>query len=118
MIDISVKLDAGFLALMLILELRDDWFEWERSFRNCIFIKGLENVVDDEASDLMFLMLGTRPDIAYAVFVISRYAFNPTVDYITLFKFFFRYIKGIYNYNLIYRGILIKLKIIILDALF
>ncbi len=38
-------------------------------------------------------MLGTQPDIAFAVSSISRYAANPTPAYITAVKRIFQYLK-------------------------
>ena len=43
---------------------------------------------------LMYAMLGTRPDIAFVVSVVSRYASNPTEDHWTAVKRIFRYLKG------------------------
>ena len=43
----------------------------------------------------MYLMVGTRPDIAYAVGVASRSLENPTEDDIIKVKRIFRYLKEV-----------------------
>ena len=43
---------------------------------------------------LMYAMLGTRPDIAFAVSVLSRHASNPNSLYWQAVKRIFRYLKG------------------------
>lgn len=43
---------------------------------------------------LMYAMLGTRPDIAFAVSVVSRYAPNPTPADYGAVKRILRYLKG------------------------
>ena len=53
---------------------------------------------------LMYAMLNTRPDIAYAVLVVSRYASNPTEAYKKMVKRIFRYLRGTTLLNLIYKG--------------
>ena len=53
---------------------------------------------------LMYAMLGTRPDIAYAVSVVSRYASNPTEDHWTAVKRIFRYLKGTLHLRLTFSG--------------
>jgi hypothetical protein len=53
---------------------------------------------------LMYAMLGSRPDIAFAVSIVSRFASNPTAEHITAVKRILRYLKGTLNYQLTYRG--------------
>lgn len=53
---------------------------------------------------LMYAMLGTRPDIAYAVSVVSRYGSNPTPAHYGAVKRIFRYLKGTKHLQLTYRG--------------
>ena len=53
---------------------------------------------------LMYAMLGTRPDIAFAVSVVSRYASNPTEDHWTAVKRIFRYLKGTLHLRLTFSG--------------
>jgi hypothetical protein len=43
----------------------------------------------------MYIILGTRPDIAYAVSVISRFSAKPAEVYINTVKRVFRYLKNI-----------------------
>jgi Reverse transcriptase (RNA-dependent DNA polymerase) len=52
---------------------------------------------------LMYLMLGTRPDLAYAVGTLSRYAANPGHDHQRALERVFRYLRGTCDYELTYR---------------
>ncbi|KAE8679209.1 Retrovirus-related Pol polyprotein from transposon TNT 1-94 [Hibiscus syriacus] len=53
---------------------------------------------------LMFAMICTRPDIAQAVGVVSRYMANPGKEHWNTVKRILRYIKGISNVALCYEG--------------
>jgi transposase InsO family protein len=53
---------------------------------------------------LMYAMLGSRPDIAFAVSMVSRFAANPTAEHITAAKRILRYLRGTLTYQLTYRG--------------
>jgi hypothetical protein len=53
---------------------------------------------------LMYLMMGTRPDIAFAVSLCSRHLANPTNEHQTAVKRIFRYLKGSQNLELVYQG--------------
>lgn len=53
---------------------------------------------------LMYAMLGTRPDIAYAVSVVSRYASNPNDHHWNAVKYVFRYLRGTLQLSLTFRG--------------
>ena len=54
---------------------------------------------------LLFLMLATRPDIAYSVILLARFASNPSIEHIIAIKRVLRYLKGTrhlgitYSYN-------------------
>jgi len=50
----------------------------------------------------MYLMIGTRPDLAAAVGVISRHLDNPTEEHVKAVKRIFRYLKGTTDYCLTY----------------
>lgn len=58
---------------------------------------------------LMYAMLGTRPDIAYAVSLVSRYAANPTPAHWSAVVRIFRYLRGTVHYELVYKGSLKEL---------
>lgn len=49
-------------------------------------------------------MLGTRPDIAYAVSLVSRYSANPTPAHWNAVVRIFRYLRGTVHYELVYKG--------------
>ena len=51
---------------------------------------------------LMYAMLGTRPDIAYAVSKVSHYSINPNRSHRTAGKRIFRYLAGTQNRGLLY----------------
>ncbi|XP_073964450.1 uncharacterized protein [Choristoneura fumiferana] len=53
---------------------------------------------------LSYLMVGTRPDIAYAVGVVSRTLQNPTDGDIIRVKRILRYIQGTKEYGITYKG--------------
>lgn len=52
---------------------------------------------------LMYLMLGTRPDIAYAVSQVSRFSANPTDKHWSAVQRIFRYLKAQPSLGLVYR---------------
>lgn len=58
----------------------------------------------------MYAMLGTRPDIAFAVSLVSRYAANPNAVHWALVEDIFRYLKGTLSASLVYQGELENLK--------
>jgi hypothetical protein len=53
---------------------------------------------------LMYAMLCTRPDIAYAVSACSRYLANPDVQHVTAVKNVMRYLKGTKHFELVFDG--------------
>ncbi|KAF4458829.1 Gag-Pol poly [Fusarium albosuccineum] len=53
---------------------------------------------------LMYAMLGTRPDIAFAVSLCSRSLGNPTQQHIKAVRRIFKYLEGIIDYKLCYCG--------------
>jgi hypothetical protein len=53
---------------------------------------------------LIYAMLGTRPDIAYAVASVSRFSSNPTEDHWKAVKRIMRYLRGTLNVGLEYGG--------------
>ena len=53
---------------------------------------------------LMYAMVCTRPDIAHAVGVLSRYMSKPGKEHWTAVKRVFRYLRGTASYGLCYEG--------------
>jgi hypothetical protein len=53
---------------------------------------------------LMYAMISTRPDIAYAVGVVSQFLANPGPTHWTAVKRIMRYLQGTLDYCLIYNG--------------
>jgi len=69
---------------------------------------------DEEACDptiyqsmigsLMYAMTATRPDIAYAIGVLSRYNHDPSNEHMVVLKRVFRYLNGTKNWRLHFGG--------------
>ena len=53
---------------------------------------------------LMYAMLCTRPDICYAVGIVSRYQSNPGIKHWTAVKHILKYLKRTRDYMLVYSG--------------
>ena len=51
---------------------------------------------------LLYLMLGTRPDIAYAITKLSQFSANPSKDHIERAKYILHYLVGTQDYSLKY----------------
>ena len=51
---------------------------------------------------LIYAMLGTRPDLSYAVSKVSQYSMNPNATHWTAVKRIFRYLAGTLNRGLYY----------------
>ena len=58
----------------------------------------------EAVGSLMYAMLCTRPDICFAVGMVSRYQFNPGPQYWTAVKHIIKYLKRTKNYMLVYSG--------------
>ena len=53
---------------------------------------------------LLYLMLGTRPDIAFVVTHLSRHSTNPSQDHLSKALYICRYLIGTSMYSLVYNG--------------
>ena len=53
---------------------------------------------------LLHIMIGTQPDIAYAVTKLLQFAANPTQDHLNRALYICRYLIGTANYALVYDG--------------
>jgi len=53
---------------------------------------------------LLYLMLGTRPDITFAVTHLSRHAANPSQDHLNTVLYICCYLVGTSTYSLVYNG--------------
>ena len=51
---------------------------------------------------VMYAMLGTRPDIAYAVSTLSHYSSRPGIQHVNALKHLLRYLKGSMEYRIVY----------------
>jgi len=53
---------------------------------------------------LLYLMLGMRPDIAFAVIKMSQFSANPSQEHLEKAKYIFHYLMGTQNYCVVYDG--------------
>ena len=53
---------------------------------------------------LLYIMIGTRPDIAYAVTKLAQFAANPTEDHLNRAYYICRYLIGTADYALVFNG--------------
>ena len=53
---------------------------------------------------LLYLMLGTRPDIAYAVIKLSQFSANPSQIHLDKALYIMRYLVGTQDYKIVYNG--------------
>jgi hypothetical protein len=53
---------------------------------------------------LLYIMIGTRPDIAYTVTKLSQFAANPNQDHLDRARYICRYLLGTSDYALVYNG--------------
>jgi hypothetical protein len=51
---------------------------------------------------LLYIVLGTRPDIAYSTIKLARFASNPSKDHFIAIKKILRYLKGTIDYSITY----------------
>jgi len=54
---------------------------------------------------IMYAMLGTRPDIAFAVTTLSQFSSNPGYPHWSALKRVLRYLRGTIDYKLVYGGV-------------
>ena len=59
---------------------------------------------ESAVGSLMYAMVCTRPDIAHAVGVLSRFMSKPGKEHWTIVKWVFSYIRGTSDYGLCYQG--------------
>jgi hypothetical protein len=62
------------------------------------------NYYQQIVGSLMYLMLGTRPDIAAAVGIVSQFTSDPTREHLKATKHILRYLKGSMDLSLCYDG--------------
>ena len=53
---------------------------------------------------LLYIMLGTHPDIAYAVTKLSQHAANPAREHLDKARYIVHYLAGTCNYGLVFDG--------------
>ena len=53
---------------------------------------------------LLYLMLGTRPDIGFAVIKMSQFSANPSKEHLEKAKYILNYLAGTQDYSLVFDG--------------
>jgi len=53
---------------------------------------------------LLYIMLGTRPDIAFAVTQMAKFASNPSDEHMNRAQYILRYLVGTRDYALVFHG--------------
>ena len=53
---------------------------------------------------LLYIMLGTRPDICYTVAKLAQFASNPSQEHLEKAKYICHYLVGTRNYALVFNG--------------
>ncbi|GJS96128.1 hypothetical protein Tco_0803096 [Tanacetum coccineum] len=71
-------------------------------FRDCDVERMSKVPFANAVGSLMYLMVCTRPDIAYAVSVVSRYLTNPGKNHWEAVKWILKYLRGTANVGLVY----------------
>jgi hypothetical protein len=54
---------------------------------------------------LLYLMIGTRPDIAFAVTKLAQFSANPSQEHFERAKYICRYLIGTKNYSLVFKHV-------------
>ncbi|SLM39725.1 probable transposable element [Lasallia pustulata] len=65
--------------------------------------KDLQATFQSAVRSLIYAMLGTRPDIAYAISMVSRFVSNPDKSYWQAVKCILRYLQGMVDADLVYQ---------------
>ncbi|NDA63213.1 MAG: hypothetical protein EBX50_14410 [Chitinophagia bacterium] len=73
--------------------------------------KGFHNQYQSMVGSLMYLMVATRPDLAYAVGAVSQFAAGPDEEHLAAVKRIMRYVKGTADYKLVLGGDLKQLNL-------
>ena len=66
----------------------------EKSYPEFEAIPESKRKYQSAVGSLMYVMLGSRPDISYAVGKVSQYSMNPDITHFTAVKRIFRYLAG------------------------
>jgi hypothetical protein len=64
----------------------------------------LQSQFQQVIGSLLYIMLGTRPDIAFAVTKLAQQSANPTKDHLSKAKYILAYLNSTHDYMLDYNG--------------
>ncbi|KAJ2934251.1 hypothetical protein H1R20_g2855, partial [Candolleomyces eurysporus] len=67
---------------------------------NAVLTRKYQSVI----GSLLYLMLGTRPDIAYAVTKMAQHCANPTEEHLSKALYIMKYLVGTRKYSLVFEG--------------
>ncbi|KAJ2926174.1 hypothetical protein H1R20_g10929, partial [Candolleomyces eurysporus] len=67
---------------------------------NAVLTRKYQSVI----GSLLYLMLGTRPDIAYAVTKMAQHCANPTEEHLQKALYIMKYLAGTRKYSLVFEG--------------
>ena len=84
---VSTPLDKGTLLLKALPEYYKSTLTMQREYQTLI-------------GSLMYLMMGTRPDLAYTISTLSKFCSNPTPEHIAAAKRVLRYLQSTSALNL------------------
>ncbi|XP_071580046.1 uncharacterized protein [Temnothorax nylanderi] len=91
----QLKRIYGVLALLNKERQKVENFE---DVSNCVYQKNLREAI----GSLMFLMVATRPDLAYIVSVLSQFSEMPDESHWNGIKRIFRYLKGTIDHGIVF----------------
>ena len=64
----------------------------------------LRSIYQMVIGSLLYIMLGTRPDIAYATCLLARFSANPSKEHLDKARYVVRYLANTANYALVFDG--------------
>src|SRR6266852_8333127 len=80
----------------------EDYLKKYDGHASAVDIKLYQQVI----GSLLYVQIGTRPDISFAVSRLAQYASNPSAQHLNLAKYVLRYLKGTSDLKLVYLGAL------------
>ncbi|TYK19425.1 gag/pol protein [Cucumis melo var. makuwa] len=102
-------LPEGSTRILLSIATFYDYEIWQMDVKTAFLNGNLEESIFMSQPEgfitqgnLMYVMLYTRPDICYAVGIVSRYQSNPGLDHWTAVKIILKYLRRTRDYMLVY----------------
>ena len=95
------------LTVIEAMERDDSWKDWKEAIES-----KFQSLIDNAVGSLVYAMIGTRADIAFAVGVVSQYMANPGPQHWVAVKRILRYLKGTLDDVLRYGGSYSNLQVV------